>query len=238
MRRPPLTRSPANVFAELDVKEPDVALTKADLAVRIHRLAEHRRLTSDEAAELLQVPKPELQSLFQGRLATCSLDQLLRMLTWLGDDIEILIRPRLQRRNRGALRVLQAAALEKPYDLAPVSRGRAKGPLATHQQESANQDQVADISAPSRTRDDRQLVAKHAVEKMTSLDITTIYRKMSAGEFPQPLRVGWRRVAWRTSDVIRRQQGLQVGTESAEWMKARWSGGYRGAGKKKPRNHM
>ena len=80
MRRPPLTRSPANVFAELDVKEPDVALTKADLAVRIHRLAEHRRLTSDEAAELLQVPKPELQSLFQGRLATCSLDQLIRML--------------------------------------------------------------------------------------------------------------------------------------------------------------
>jgi predicted XRE-type DNA-binding protein len=53
--------------------------------------AEHRRLTPDEAAAPLNVPKSDVAALFQGRLATCSLDQLLRMLTWLGDDVEILI---------------------------------------------------------------------------------------------------------------------------------------------------
>lgn len=90
------------------------------MAIRIQRLAEHRRLTPDDAAALLKVPKSELPALFQGRLATCSVDQLLRVLTWLGDDVEITIRPRLQPTKRGALRVLQAATVEKPDDFEPA----------------------------------------------------------------------------------------------------------------------
>jgi len=61
------------------------------------------------------------------------------------------------------------------------------------------------------TRADR-LLNKWAVEKQTSLDITTIYRKMKAGTFPQPVRVGKRRVAWRESDIAAWEAGLEVGT--------------------------
>ena len=60
------------------------------------------------------------------------------------------------------------------------------------------------------TRADR-LLGKWAVEDRTSLDITTIYRKMKAGTFPQPVRVGRRRVAWRESDIAAWQNGLVVG---------------------------
>jgi prophage regulatory protein len=60
-------------------------------------------------------------------------------------------------------------------------------------------------------RGDR-LLNKWAVERETSLDITTIYRKMKAGTFPQPVRVGKRRVAWRESDIAAWQASLQVGT--------------------------
>ena len=60
-------------------------------------------------------------------------------------------------------------------------------------------------------RSDR-LLNKWAVEERTSLDITTIYRKMKAGTFPQPVRVGRRRVAWRESDIATWQAGLEVGT--------------------------
>jgi len=56
-----------------------------------------------------------------------------------------------------------------------------------------------------------RLLDKWAVEEKTSLDITTIYRKMKAGTFPQPVRVGKRRVAWRESDIAAWQQGLAVG---------------------------
>jgi len=60
-------------------------------------------------------------------------------------------------------------------------------------------------------RSDR-LLNKWSVEERTSLDITTIYRKMKAGTFPQPVRVGRRRVAWRESDIAAWQAGLEVGT--------------------------
>jgi len=79
-------------------------------------------------------------------------------------------------------------------------------------------------------RDDRQLLTKHAVEKLTSLDITTIYRRMAAGTFPQPVRVGRRRVAWRTTDIMQWQRNLEVGTESLRW-KTRSTGNNTGKGR-------
>src|SRR5690606_9320643 len=57
-----------------------------------------------------------------------------------------------------------------------------------------------------------RLLNKWAVERETSLDITTVYRKMKAGTFPQPVRIGKRRVAWRESDVAAWQATLGVGT--------------------------
>src|SRR5262249_30600454 len=72
--------------------------------------------------------------------------------------------------------------------------------------------------------DPRQLLDKHAVEKLVCLDITTLYRKMRAGTFPQPVRIGRRRVAWRMADIMQWQQGLEVGTETARRRAANSSG--------------
>jgi prophage regulatory protein len=58
-----------------------------------------------------------------------------------------------------------------------------------------------------------RLLAKRQLEDRTSLDITTIYRKMKAGTFPQPVRVGRRRVAWRESDIAAWQSALEVGVK-------------------------
>lgn len=224
------TPSSGNVFADLGISEPDVELAKADLAIRVQRLAEHRRLTPGEAAALLKVPELELPELFQGRLATCSVDQLLRMLTWLGDDVEIIIRPRLQRTKRGAIRVVQMAAVERPDDFEPVPPGRSQRSTLSGPPDVSPHGITPSASKPSSPRDDRQLLDKHAVEKMTSLDITTIYRKMSAGTFPQPVKIGRRRVAWRTFDIMRWQQELEVGTETARRRASRSQRGNSGAG--------
>ncbi len=217
------SQSSGNVWTDLGIQQSDIEVAKADLATRIQRLIQHRRLTSDEAATLLNIPKPELPALFQGRLATCSLDQLLRILMHLGDDIEITIRPRLQRTRRGSLRVLQAAAVERPEDFEPVRLGGGTQ-LWTRRLDASDEKPGARAGSqgiPTGAKDDTQLLNKHAVEKMTSLDITTIYRKMAAGKFPQPVKVGRRRVAWRTSDIVRWQQGLEVGTETAKWRAGR-----------------
>jgi prophage regulatory protein len=241
MARPPITPKSANVFEDLGIRQSHIELAKADLAIRIHRLAEHRRLNAGDVASLIGVPESQLAALFQGSLATCSLDQLLRMLTWLGDDVEILIRPRIQRTRRGALRVLQAAAVEKPDDFEPVRHGRGKRastrPSATVGPDTADGNTAADVDrVPIATGDEGRLLDKHAVETMTSLDITTIYRKMSAGTFPQPVRVGRRRVAWRTSDILRWQQHLEVGTETVRWQEAILRGKDPASGRSRPRD--
>ena len=36
---------------------------------------------------------------------------------------------------------------------------------------------------------------------MTGISKATIYRMMSAGEFPSPVRLGVRAVAWRSTDI-------------------------------------
>lgn len=204
----------------IGLPEPDVELAKAELVTRIYRLFEQRRLTADEAAALLKVPISELAGLFEVRLGTCSLDQLLRMLAWLGDDVEIVIRPRLHRVKRGHLRVLQAAAVESPENLEPIRFGpgrRFPSPrTASAVRLGAGAGGVSSDMArgSDAAKDNKQLLDRHAVEKITSLDITTIYRKMATGTFPQPVKVGRRRVAWRTSDIVRWQQDLEVGTET------------------------
>jgi prophage regulatory protein len=71
-----------------------------------------------------------------------------------------------------------------------------------------------DVARPLRVdRRATRLFDKWAVERLTSLDITTIYRKMKEGTFPQPVRVGRRRVAWRESDITAWQDGLTVGVK-------------------------
>ncbi len=68
---------------------------------------------------------------------------------------------------------------------------------------------IVEQRAEARRVVDR-LLSKWAVERETSLDITTIYRRMKAGTFPQPVRVGKRRVAWRESDIAAWQAALEV----------------------------
>src|SRR5215510_1650107 len=105
------TQHSGHVLGALGIAQPDLEAAKTDLAARIHRLLEQRRVLPDAIAALLQVRESELSTLFQGRLATCSLDQLLRTLTWLGDDIDVLIRPRGLGQSRGSVRVFKTESV-------------------------------------------------------------------------------------------------------------------------------
>jgi prophage regulatory protein len=215
------TGDSGNVLTAVGIPEPDVELTKADLVARIHRLLDQRRVLPEEAAALLRVDAADLPALLRGRLATCSLDQLVRLLTWLGDDVEILIRPRLRRTSRGSVRVFQAAGIDRADHVGRGSQVSTSPKSSALTRPIAVDDATERVPHKETPADDRQLLDKWQVEEMTSLDITTIYRKMKAGSFPQPVKVGRRRVAWRASDIMRWQQELQVGTEAAVWMPAR-----------------
>lgn len=58
------------------------------------------------------------------------------------------------------------------------------------------------------------LLDRRALQKRVAMDITTIYRKMQAGTFPRPVRIGLWRVAWRESDVVACQDRLRPTSEA------------------------
>src|SRR5258708_6563662 len=97
----------------------------------------------------------------------------------------------------------QTAKESERANLDRVRPGAVKAQISEHE--------PSVLSHQNRRGTAERLLDRRAVEERTSLDITTIYRRMKAGSFPQPVRVGRRRVAWRESDVAEWQDRLEVG---------------------------
>ena len=81
-----------NVFADLGLPQPDLALAKAKLVQRIRDVIANRKLTQSEAAALLGLDQPKVSALVRGRVAGYSLDRLSKFLNLLGQRIEISVR--------------------------------------------------------------------------------------------------------------------------------------------------
>jgi predicted XRE-type DNA-binding protein len=102
--------SSGNVFADLGLKNPEERLAKAELAVRIAHIIKSRKLTQLGAAKLCGIDQPKVSKLMRGELYGFSTDQLIRFLTALGQDVEIVVRNRPGRRpsTKGSLTVRAA----------------------------------------------------------------------------------------------------------------------------------
>ncbi|MGB7219286.1 MAG: helix-turn-helix transcriptional regulator [Vicinamibacterales bacterium] len=100
--------SSGNVFADLGFAEPEEELTKAQLASHIRHVIKRQRLTQVAAAALMGVDQPKVSALLNGRLANFSSERLMRLLTALGQDVEIVVRAKRRGRERGRIRVVEA----------------------------------------------------------------------------------------------------------------------------------
>ena len=100
--------SGGNVFKDLDVSSADEALTKAELAARIAGIIAKRKLTQAAAGEILGVDQPKVSALLRGRLTGFSTDRLLKFITSLGQDVDIVIKARRSTKGRGHLHVVAA----------------------------------------------------------------------------------------------------------------------------------
>ena len=98
--------SSGNVFADLDLDEPEEMLAKAELARRIGHILKRRRLTQAQAATLLGIDQPKVSALLRGKLGGFSTDRLLRFLMALDRDVEIVIKRKPRSRKHGELRVV------------------------------------------------------------------------------------------------------------------------------------
>jgi predicted XRE-type DNA-binding protein len=98
-----------NVFADLGVAEPEEELAKAQLASRVRAAIGRQKLTQARAAKLMGLDQPKVSALMNGRLTGFSSDRLLRCLTALGQDVDIVVRGRAKSDARGRVRVVDAA---------------------------------------------------------------------------------------------------------------------------------
>jgi predicted XRE-type DNA-binding protein len=90
--RPRIEPGSGNVFADLGLPNPDLALAKAELVQRIRAIIADRKLTQASAAQILGLDQPKVSSLMRGRVEGYSLDRLFRFLNALGQCIEINVR--------------------------------------------------------------------------------------------------------------------------------------------------
>ena len=105
----PVTVGTNNVFADLGYDNPDEALAKAQLAAQISEAIAVRKLTQAAAAKLLGIDQPKISALMRGRLRGFSYERLLKFLTTLGCNVEIVVaRPKTRHHARGEVLVKAA----------------------------------------------------------------------------------------------------------------------------------
>lgn len=82
-----------NIFADLGIPEPEEAMVKAKIALKIYETVKAKKLTQAKAAKILKISQPKVSLLLRDHLTDFFLERLLRFLNDLGQDVYISIVP-------------------------------------------------------------------------------------------------------------------------------------------------
>jgi predicted XRE-type DNA-binding protein len=104
-RREKVQTGSGDVFVDLGFADAAERKLRVQLAMRINELIAERGLTQAKAAELFRLPQPHISELKNYKLSRFSSERLLRFLTQLDRDVEIVIRPKARGRGTGHLMV-------------------------------------------------------------------------------------------------------------------------------------
>jgi predicted XRE-type DNA-binding protein len=98
-------KSSGNVYADLRYADSEDMLVKAQLVSKIAEIIEQRQLTQEQAADILRLTQPKISRLLSGQFRGISERRLLRCLTRLGRDVQIVVKQAPGRRAQGRLMV-------------------------------------------------------------------------------------------------------------------------------------
>lgn len=94
-----------SVLVDLGFADADERKLRVQLAMRVNELIAARRLTQAAAAELFGIPQPHVSELKNYKLSRFSSERLLRFVTLLDRDVEIVIRPKAKGHVSGVVSV-------------------------------------------------------------------------------------------------------------------------------------
>ena len=84
--------SSGNVFADLGAPNPEEHKFKAELVRKLAEVMKVRGLNQTETAKLAGISQPDLSKILRGRFRDVSVARLMRALTLLDSEIEIVVR--------------------------------------------------------------------------------------------------------------------------------------------------
>jgi predicted XRE-type DNA-binding protein len=94
----PVHPGSGNVFADLGFDNPEEMQLRADLVQQLREIIRRRRLTQVATAKLLGIQQPDLSALLRGRLTKYSLERLLKFMTILDRDVDIIVKAKPRHR--------------------------------------------------------------------------------------------------------------------------------------------
>lgn len=100
-----IQESSGNVFEDLNTRDAEQRLAKAELARAIRREIDSRGLSQTNAAKLLGVAQPDVSDLMRGKLARFSMERLERFLNALDLDVRIQVGPKPKNKPRAGITV-------------------------------------------------------------------------------------------------------------------------------------
>jgi predicted XRE-type DNA-binding protein len=98
-------RGSGNVFADIGLDQPEEALAKARIVEAIADLLARQKTSQQKTAKLVGLTQPQISRLMRGDTREFSYERLLRVLTALGQDVEMTIRPTRSRSKFGQVLV-------------------------------------------------------------------------------------------------------------------------------------
>ena len=100
---PKFEKSSGNVFVDLGLPQGDELLLKVQITMEIERAMKLKKLTQAKAAVLTGTAQPDLSNLLRRRFKGFSVERLMLMLTKLGRDVEVVVRPAPRRKAVGGI---------------------------------------------------------------------------------------------------------------------------------------
>lgn len=114
-------RSSGNVFADLCIENPDEELTKAKLAWEIEQAIKKKKLNQTNAAKLMSISQPKVSALLKRKLDGFSVERLIHFLNALGQDVDIVVRPKPRNRKQAITSVYHSSS---PISIPLAAKGR------------------------------------------------------------------------------------------------------------------
>jgi predicted XRE-type DNA-binding protein len=107
-KREAVVTGSGNVFRDLGLADSEDRKLRVQLAVRLNELIVDNRLSQAAVAKKFGIPQPHVSDLRNYKLSRFSSERLVRFITLLDRDIDIVIRPRDSAHKIGHVAVLFA----------------------------------------------------------------------------------------------------------------------------------